>query len=84
LDAGLLEQLPNKFAAFGPVVVQALVGPLPRDKYTAPGDAKVIELVGFALATSRGHGGSGALRLDAIQQPHCTLRRAWGDLEFGV
>ena len=25
LDADLLEQLPNKFAAFGPVIVQALV-----------------------------------------------------------
>jgi hypothetical protein len=39
LDTGLLEQLPNKFATFGPVIIQTFVGPLARDQHAPPGDA---------------------------------------------
>ena len=72
LDAGLLKELPNKFAAFGTVIVESFVRPLPRHQHTASSDAQVLELMGFALAPPRGHGVTGALGLDAIQQPHWT------------
>ena len=39
LDTGLLEELPNEFAAFGAVVIQSLVRPLAGDQDAAPGDA---------------------------------------------
>ena len=84
LDAGLLEQLPNKFAAFDAVIVQAFVGPLARDEHAAPGDAQVFESVGFALAAPRRQGVPGTFGLDPIQQPHRTPRRTRSDLQFGV
>jgi hypothetical protein len=84
VDASGVKELPNKFAAFGPVIGQALVGPLARDQHAAPGDAEVVGLVGFALAASRGHGVSDTLGLDPIQQPYRTARRARSDLKFGV
>jgi hypothetical protein len=84
LDAGGLEQLPNEFAAFGPVIIQVFVGPLARDEHAATGDAQVFEAVSFALAPPRDQGVSSALGLDPIQQPHRTTRRARGDLQFGM
>jgi hypothetical protein len=70
LDAGGFEELPNKFAAFGAVVVQGFVGPLPGDQDAASGDAEVFVLMGFALAPSGRHGVSGTFGLDAVEQPH--------------
>jgi hypothetical protein len=84
LDTRLLEQLSNKCAAFGPVIVQSLVGPLAGDEHAAPGDTQVCESVGFALAAPRDQGVSGAFGLDSVEQPHRTARRARGDLQFGV
>jgi hypothetical protein len=84
LDAGGFEELPNESAALGPVVIEVLVRPLAGHQDASPGDAEVFGLVGFALAPSGGQGVSGAVGLDAIEQPHRTPGRAWGDLEFGV
>jgi hypothetical protein len=61
LDAGLLEELPDEFAAFGAVVVEGFVGPLSGDQDAAPGDAEMFEFVGVAFASSGCCGGSGAL-----------------------
>ncbi len=80
LDAGLLEELPNECAAFGAVVIQALVGPLAGDQDATAGDAQVFGLVGLALAPPRGHGVPGAVGLDSVEQPHRTPGRARGDL----
>jgi hypothetical protein len=76
--------LPNKFAAFGAVIVEGFVRPLSGDEHTASGDAEVLELVGFALAPPGCHGAARAFGLDAIQQPHWTAGCTRGDLEFGV
>jgi hypothetical protein len=54
VDAGLVEELPNEFAAFGAVVIQGLVRPLPGDQDTAPSNAQVLGFVGFAFAASQG------------------------------
>ena len=72
LNTGGLEELPNKFAAFGAVVREGLVRPLPGDQDAAPGDAEVFGFVGFAFAVPGGHGVSGAVGLDAVEQPHWT------------
>jgi hypothetical protein len=69
LNAGGVEELPNEFAAFGAVVVEGFVGPFTGDQDAASGDTEVLGLVGFALAATRGHGVSGALGLDAVEQP---------------
>jgi hypothetical protein len=53
VDAGLLEQLPNEFAAFSPVVFQAFVGPLARHQHAAPSNTQIFGPMGLALATSR-------------------------------
>ena len=53
LDAGGLEQLPNKFAPLGPVIGEALVGPFAGDQDSASGDAEVFGAMCFALAASR-------------------------------
>ena len=74
LDAGLFEELPNEFAALGAVVIEGLVGPLPRHEDAASGDAEVFGLVGLALAAPRDQGVAGAAGLDAIEQPHRTPR----------
>jgi hypothetical protein len=74
LDARLLKELPNEFAAFGAVVVEGFVGPFAGDQDAASGDAEVFGLVGFALAASRGHGVSGAFGLDAVEQPDGATR----------
>jgi hypothetical protein len=74
LDAGLFKELPNEFAAFGAVVIQALVRPLTRDQHPPPGDAQVFELVGFAFAAPGRHGMPSTPGLDPIEQPHRTLR----------
>jgi hypothetical protein len=84
LDADGFEELPNKFAALGPVVIEVLVRPLSRYQDAPPGDAEVFGFVGFALAVPGGQGVSGAVGLDAIEQPHRTPGRAGGDSEFGV
>ena len=70
LDAGGVEELPNEFAAFGSVVIEGLVGPLPGDQHAASGDAQVFGLVGFAFAVSGGHGVAGAFGLDAVEEPY--------------
>jgi hypothetical protein len=44
----------------------------------------MVGLVRLALAPPRGHRVSGALGLDAVEQPHRTARRARSDLEFGM
>ena len=72
LDTGLFEQLPNKFATFGPVFVEGLVGPFTGDEDAASGDAQVFGFVGFALAVPGGHGVPGAVGLDSVEQPHRT------------
>ncbi|PZS15318.1 MAG: hypothetical protein DLM60_17615, partial [Pseudonocardiales bacterium] len=64
LDPDLFQELPNKFAAFGPVVVQGLVRPFPGHQDASPGEAEVFGLVGLALAPSGGDGVSGAVGLD--------------------
>ena len=74
LDTGLLEELPNEFAAFGAVVIKGLVGPFAGDQDAASGNAEVFVLMCFALAPSRCHGVAGAVGLDAVEQPH---RAAW-------
>jgi hypothetical protein len=84
LDAGGFEELPNEFAAFGAVVVKGFVGPFPGDQDAASGDAEVFVLVGFVLASAGGCGVSGAVGLDAVEQPHRAVRGAWGDLELDV
>jgi hypothetical protein len=84
LDTGLFEELPNEFAAFGAVVIQGLVGPLPRDQDTTASDAQVFGPVRLVLAVARSHGMSDAFGLNAVEQPHRTPRRARGDLQFGV
>jgi hypothetical protein len=66
LDSGGFEELPNEFPTFGAVVAKGLVGPLPGDQDAAAGDAEVFVLVGFALASARGCGVSGAVGLDAV------------------
>ena len=70
LDAGGLEELPNEFAALGPVVIEGLVRPLPGDEHASPGDAQVFGFVCLALASSGGYGVSGAVGLDSVEQPH--------------
>jgi len=50
LNAGGVEELPNEFAAFGPVVIQRLVRPLSRYEDPSPGDAQVFGFVSLALA----------------------------------
>jgi hypothetical protein len=84
LDPRLLEQLPNKFAAFGSVVIQAFVGPLARDQHAAPSNTQMLEAVSFALAAPGRQGVPSTLGLDPIQQPHRTPRRTRSDLQFGV
>ncbi|PZS23059.1 MAG: hypothetical protein DLM60_03300, partial [Pseudonocardiales bacterium] len=69
LDADLFEELPNEFAAFGAVVIEGLVRPLPGHQNAPAGDAEVFGLVGFAFAASRCHGVSGALGLDGWVGP---------------
>jgi hypothetical protein len=39
LDTGGFDELPNEFAAFGAVVIQALVGPLAGHEDATAGDA---------------------------------------------
>jgi len=69
LDAGVFEELPNEFAAFGAMIVKGLVGPLARHQHPSPGNTQVIELVGLALAPSGRRGVSSAVGLDAVEQP---------------
>jgi hypothetical protein len=69
LDAGLFEELPNERAAFGAVVIQGLVRPLPGHQDATPGDAQVFGLVGLALAPPRGYRVPSAVGLDSVQQP---------------
>jgi hypothetical protein len=69
VDPGPLEELPNEFAAFGAVVLQGFVGPFAGDEDAASGDAEVFGFVGFAFAASGGHGVSGAVWLDSVEQP---------------
>jgi hypothetical protein len=66
-------------AAFGAVVVQSLVGPLPRDENAAPGDAEVFGLVSLALTAPGDHGVPGAVGLDAVEHPHRAPGRARRD-----
>jgi len=84
LDPGPLEKLPNKFATLSSVVLQGLVRPFPGHEDTAPGDAEVFGLVCLAFAPPRGHGVSGAVGLDSVEQPHRTPRRARRDPQLGV
>jgi len=84
LDPRGLEELPNKFAAFGPVVIQAFVRPLARNQHTAPGNPQMFESVSLALAAPGSQGVSGSFGLDPIQQPHRTARRTRRDLKFSV
>jgi hypothetical protein len=70
LDTGSFEKLPNKRAALGPVIIQRLIRPLSRHQDPSPGNAQVLGLVGLALAPSGGHGVSGAVGLDSVEQPH--------------
>src|SRR5262249_7569054 len=44
LDAGGVEELPNEFGTFGPVVLQGLVGPFPGDQHAPSGDTEVFGL----------------------------------------
>jgi hypothetical protein len=74
LDAGLLKQLSNEFAAFGAVIIEGLVRPFAGDQDTSSGDAEVFGLVCFAFAASGRDGVSGALGLDAVAEPD---RAAW-------
>jgi hypothetical protein len=69
LNAGSVEELPNKFATFGAVVIEGFVGPFAGDQDPASGDAEVLRLVGFSLAATWGHGVPCALGLDAVEQP---------------
>jgi hypothetical protein len=84
LNAGGLEELPNKCSTLGPVVIEGLVRPFPGDKDATAGDAQVFGLVRLAPAPPGCHRVLGALGLDAVEQPHRTPRRARGDAEFGV
>jgi hypothetical protein len=43
VDACGFEKLPNKFATFGPVIIQGLVGPLARAQHAAPGNPQVFK-----------------------------------------
>ena len=79
LNAGGLEELPNERATFGPVVIQGLVRPFAGYQDAPPGDAEVFGFVGLALALPGCHGVSGAVGLDAIEQPHRAPGRAGGD-----
>jgi hypothetical protein len=84
LGTGSVEELPNEFAAFSPVILQRFVGPFAGDEDAAAGDAEVFGLVGLALAPSRDHGVPGAVGLDAVEKPHRAPRRARGNLQFRV
>ncbi len=70
LDTHGFEELPNECAAFGAMVIEGLVGPLPRYQHASPGDAQVFGFVGLALAASRGDGVPGAFGLYSVEQPH--------------
>ena len=74
LDTGGFEELPNEGAAFGSVVIQALVGPLAGHEDATAGDTQVFGLVGLAFAPPRCHGVAGAAGLDSVEQPHRTPR----------
>ena len=70
------ERLQEPLLAVGAVVGQGLAGPLAGDEHPAPGVAKVICIVGLALAPAGGQAGPGVLGLDAVAQPVCAGRRA--------
>jgi hypothetical protein len=70
VDAGILEELPNEFSAFGAVVIECFVGPLPGHQDAAAADAQVFGFVGLAFAQSGRQGVSGAVGLDSVEQPH--------------
>jgi hypothetical protein len=69
LDTGLFQELPNELAPLGPVVPEGFVRPFAGDQDTPSGDPQVFRLVCFALAVSGCDGVSGALGLDAVEQP---------------
>ena len=69
LDAGLLQQLPNKFTTLRAVITEGLVRPFAGDQDTSSGDAQVLGLVCLAFAPSGCDGAAGALGLDAVAQP---------------
>jgi hypothetical protein len=54
LDAGLLEQLPNKFAAFGAVVVEALLDHLRETSTRRPAMPRCSRVGGLCLCSALG------------------------------
>jgi hypothetical protein len=70
LDAGLFEKLPNKFTAFGSVIVEGLVRPFAGDQNAPSGNTQVLEFVSVSFAPAGSHGVAGAFGLDSVQKPY--------------